>query len=155
MSNYGEALREIESIIAGAGEQALEGVVNYLNEKFPHYSWVGIYLLQSDELILGPWRGPGETEHTRIKLGQGVCGAAAATKMTEIIPDVSRDPRYLACFPSTKAEIVVPIIAGDRVWGEIDIDSDKLAAFSDEDQVFLEKVAARLAPLLKRRVIPR
>lgn len=149
MADYERALVEIERIIAQGGEEALEQVVTYLNEEFPHYSWVGIYLLQGDGLVLGPWRGLGATEHTRIKLGQGVCGAAAASRRTEIVPDVSRDKRYLACFPSTRSEIVVPIIESDRVLGEIDIDSDRLDAFSTEDKDFLEKVAARLAPLLR------
>ena len=143
------ALKEIEQIIARSGGQALEQVVKFLHGRFPHYSWVGIYLVQGDELVLGPWCGPQATEHTRIRLGQGICGAAAASGRTEVVPDVSRDERYLACFPSTKSEIVVPIVRGGRVLGEIDIDSDRLDAFTPEDQEFLEEVAARLAAVLR------
>lgn len=150
MVDYRAALEEIERIVAQPGEGALEQVVQYLNEKFSHYSWVGIYLLRGEELVLGPWRGPQATEHTRIKLGQGVCDAAVASKKTEIVPDVSRDERYLACFPSTKSEIVVPIMLRDRILGEIDIDSERLNAFTPGDKRFLEEVAARLAPLLAK-----
>jgi L-methionine (R)-S-oxide reductase len=92
--------------------------------------------------VLGPWRGPQATEHVRIPVGQGVCGAAAASGVTEIVDDVNADPRYLACFPSTRSEIVVPIAREGRVLGEIDIDSDRPAAFTDDDRVLLERVAA-------------
>lgn len=120
-------------------------VVAYLHDAVPHYSWVGIYWVEGGDLILGPWKGAEATDHTRIPIGTGVCGAAAASGQTEVVADVSRDPRYLACFPSTKSEIVVPIIKEGRVIGEIDIDSDRLAAFGPEDQRFLEEVAALIA----------
>jgi GAF domain-containing protein len=82
----------------------------------------------------------------RIPVGQGVCGAAAARGETEIVDDVNADPRYLACFPSTRSEIVVPIVHNGRVVGEIDIDSDQPAAFGAEDRELLERVAVLLAP---------
>jgi L-methionine (R)-S-oxide reductase len=119
--------------------------VDVLGE-FDHYSWVGIYLVEGDDLVLGPWQGPEATEHVRIPVGQGVCGAAAASGQTEIVDDVNADPRYLSCFPSTRSEIVVPIAYDGRVVGEIDIDSDRPAAFTEEDRVFLERVAELLAP---------
>lgn len=84
--------------------------------------------------------------HDRIP-GTGVCGAAVASGTTEIVSDVSKDTRYLACFPSTKSEIVVPIFRDGVVIGEIDIDSSDLNAFGDADQRFLERVAELLAPL--------
>jgi GAF domain-containing protein len=115
-----------------------------------HYSWVGIYLIDGDELVLGPWRGPQATEHTRIPIGEGVCGAAAASGVTEIVDDVNADPRYLACFPSTRSEIVVPIAHDGRVVGEIDIDSDRPAAFDDDDRAALERVAARISAAAAR-----
>ena len=105
-----------------------------LHDDFDHYSWVGIYLVEGDDLVLGPWKGPQATEHVRIPVGQGVCGAAAASGETEIVDDVNADPRYLACFPSTRSEIVVPIAHEGRVVGEIDIDSDRPAAFGDGRQ---------------------
>jgi L-methionine (R)-S-oxide reductase len=120
--------------------------VALLHERFEHYSWVGIYLVEGDDLVLGPWRGPEATEHVRIPVGQGICGAAAATGRTEIVDDVNADPRYLACFPSTRSEIVVPISFEGRVVGEIDIDSDKPAAFEEQDREFLERVATLISP---------
>ena len=80
-----------------------------------------------------------------IPLGRGICGAAAAEKATIIVDDVNTDPRYLACSLETKSEIVVPIMKGGEVLGEIDIDSDRLAAFGAADQKMLEAVAALLA----------
>jgi len=99
---------------------------------------------QGDELVLAAWDGPEATEHVRIPVGQGICGLAARTGETVVVGDVNADPRYLACFPQTRSEIVVPIHAGDDVLGEIDIDSDAADAFTDDDQHLLEKVAAML-----------
>lgn len=140
--DFGAALDEINHNLTQGGPAQ---VVKYLHEHFPHYSWVGIYWLQGKELILGPWSGPQATEHTRIPLGQGICGAAASSGRTEIVPDVNADPRYLACFTSTRSEIVVPIIREGKVVGEIDIDSERPSAFGSEDQQFLEEVAALIA----------
>ena len=135
-----ELLGEIER--AGS----LQEVVELLHDRIDHYSWIGIYLVEGDDLVLGPWKGPEATEHVRIPVGQGICGAAAASGETEIVDDVNADPRYLACFVSTRSEIVVPISHERRVVGEIDIDSDEPAAFSDEDRDFLERVAEVVAP---------
>jgi L-methionine (R)-S-oxide reductase len=125
----------------------LQTVVDLLHDRVEHYSWVGVYLVEGDDLVLGPWKGPEATEHVRIPVGQGVCGAAAASGQTEVVDDVNADPRYLACFPSTRSEIVVPISREGRVIGEIDIDSDQPAAFGDADRDFLERVAAVMAHL--------
>ena len=135
----------IEQIVERGGDVLTE-VVGTLHDDFEHYSWVGIYLVEGDDLVLGPWKGPEATEHVRIPVGQGVCGAAAASGETEIVDDVNADPRYLACFPSTRSEIVVPIAHEGRVVGEIDIDSDRPAAFADDDRVFLEHVAELIGP---------
>jgi L-methionine (R)-S-oxide reductase len=112
-----------------------------LHDRFEHYSWVGIYLVDGDDLVLGPWKGPQATEHVRIPIGRGICGAAAASGRTEIVDDVNADDRYLACFPSTRSEIVVPIVYEGRVVGEIDIDSERPEAFGPDDRKFLERVA--------------
>ncbi len=145
--DYGTALSEIGRIVAaGPRDSTVARVVEFLHREFPHYSWVGIYWVAGGDLVLGPWTGPQATGHTRIPIGTGVCGAAAASGRTEIVPDVSKDPRYLACFPSTRSEIVVPIVAGSEVVGEIDIDGKDLAAFGPADQRFLEAVAGLLAP---------
>jgi L-methionine (R)-S-oxide reductase len=130
----------------GRADDPLGAAVEALQEGFEHYSWVGIYVVDGDELVLGPWQGPEATEHVRIPVGQGICGAAAVSGLTEIVEDVNADPRYLACFPSTRSEIVVPIAHEGRVVGEIDIDSDRPAAFGDDDRAFLEHVAELIAP---------
>ena len=127
----------------------LDGVVDILKRRMSDYTWVGVYLLEGDELVLGPYRGK-PSPHTRIPLGRGICGAAATEKATIIVDDVNADPRYLACSIETKSEIVVPIMDGDRVLGEIDIDSDRAAAFTAADRELLERVAAMIAPKLWR-----
>jgi L-methionine (R)-S-oxide reductase len=124
--------------------RAMTRAVGTLKKTMPDYSWVGIYLLDGNELVLGPFEGK-PSPHTHIPLGRGICGAAAAEKATIIVDDVHADPRYLACSLDTKSEIVVPIMKGGEVLGEIDIDSDRPAAFGAADQQMLEAVAALLA----------
>jgi L-methionine (R)-S-oxide reductase len=140
------ALESIRDVLAQDKNGQL--AVDVLHDQFDHYSWVGVYIVSGDELVLGPWNGPEATEHTRIPVGQGICGAAAATGVTEIVDDVNADNRYLACFASTFSEIVVPVHREEQVIGEIDIDSDRPGAFGSDDQEFLEQVAALLAPIL-------
>ncbi len=136
---YAETLEEI----ARAGSVA--AAVRLLHDRLPHYSWVGFYRVEGDELVLGPWRGPQATEHVRIPVGVGVCGAAAASGATEVVDDVRADPRYLACFVSTRSEIVVPVLRDGRVVGELDVDSDRPAAFDARDRRLLEAVARLVA----------
>ena len=151
---HGDALNLIRSAIAEApgAEAAAQRAVELLHDRFAHYDWVGIYWLDSTgtELVLGPWTGPEATEHTRIPVGVGICGAAAASGKTEIVDDVSADPRYIACFSSTRSEIVVRIFADGQVAGEIGIDGTDLAAYDQTDAIFLEEIAALLAPLRPR-----
>jgi GAF domain-containing protein len=143
MSDYSGALEAIERILNRESEadEVLRRTVEVLHDRFEHYSWVGIYLVEGDDLVLGPWKGPDATLHVRIPIGEGICGAAAASGQTEIVADVGADERYLACFPSTRSEIVVPIVYEGRVVGEIDIDSDRPAAFGRDDRALLERVA--------------
>lgn len=129
---------------------AMDAAVQILKDRIVHYTWVGIYLIEGDELVLGPFRGK-PSPHTRIPLGRGICGAAATEKATIIVDDVNADPRYLACSIETKSEIVVPIMDGDRVLGEIDIDADRIAAFTSDDRELLERVAALIAATLRTR----
>jgi GAF domain-containing protein len=121
--------------------------VTTLQRERPQYNWVGIYLLEKDKLVLGPFVGK-PTPHTTIPLNKGICGAAVATGQTIIVDDVNSDPRYLACSLETRSEIVVPIIRAGRVLGEIDIDSNTPAAFTEGDRMLLERVAAILAQKL-------
>ena len=148
--DYFSAEMKIREIISKNKESILSEVVDALYNNFDHYSWVGIYVVKGDDLFLGPWRGPHATEHTKIPIGKGICGSAAATGKTEIIDDVNSDKRYLSCFITTKSEIVVPIIKDDKVIAEIDIDSDKINAFSKEDKDFLEKIADMLSKHIRQ-----
>jgi L-methionine (R)-S-oxide reductase len=145
---YRGALDAVERILnrGGDADEVLRRVVETLHDRCDHYSWVGIYLVEGSDLMLGPWKGPQATEHVRIPIGQGICGVAAASGQTEVVDDVNADPRYLACFPSTRSEIVVPIAYEGRVVGEIDIDSDEPAAFTVHDRKFLERVATLISP---------
>jgi GAF domain-containing protein len=146
--SHSGALEAIDRIVNRGGEadEVLRAVVDVLHDQFDDYSWVGIYLVEGDDLVLGPWKGPEATEHGRIPVGRGICGAAAATGRTEVVDDVNADPRYLSCFPSTRSEIVVPIAHEGRVVGEIDIDSDRPAAFGEDDRALLERVALLISP---------
>jgi GAF domain-containing protein len=140
---------EITAAITAAPNSAvaMDDTVRLLKERLPHYTWAGIYLLEGDELVLGPYLGK-PSPHTRIPLNRGIGGAAASEKATIIVDDVNSDPRYLACSIETRSEIVVPIMRGDRVLGEIDVDSDAVAAFGDTDRQLLETVAGALAKKL-------
>lgn len=141
-----KAISQIEAVLSRQNiESALEISVKILRQSFDHYDWVGIYLVKGEMLELAAYDGESETEHVRIPIGQGICGAAAREGHTILVPDVNKDPRYLACFASTRSEIVIPIFGKDTVLGEIDIDSDKPSAFDDEDQETLEGVARMLA----------
>jgi len=121
-----------------------EFCVSRMSENLPHYNWIGFYMLDRNEpgvLVLCPFRGA-PTEHVRIPVTEGICGAAVAQGNTIIINDVTSDPRYLACSLETKSEIVVPIRAGAEIVGEIDVDSHSRSAFGPDDRVFLEECAA-------------
>ena len=142
----------IRSAVAAApnATTAMRQVVQLLKDAMPHYTWVGIYLIDEDELVLGPFVGK-PSPHTRIALGAGICGAAATEKATIVVDDVDADPRYLACSVETRSEIVVPIMQGSEVLGEIDIDSDQPAAFGPADRALLERIAPLLAEALSDR----
>jgi GAF domain-containing protein len=118
-----------------------------LKARLPDYSWVGIYEVRDQELVLGPYLGR-PSPHTRIPLGRGICGAAATARQTIVVDDVNSDERYLACSLETKSEIVVPVMRDGEVLAEIDVDSDRRAAFGRKDRELLEAAAAILAEKL-------
>ncbi|MBL0060637.1 MAG: GAF domain-containing protein [bacterium] len=112
-----------------------------LRKAHTKYDWIGLYWVDGDRLVLGPWVGDQPTEHTRIPIAQGICGVAVREEQTIIVDDVHSDPRYLSCFTHTKSEIVVPIYADGLIVGEIDIDGKNVADFDASDQKFLEEIA--------------
>jgi L-methionine (R)-S-oxide reductase len=139
-------LTKIDSTLASPmAPSGLHAVVKLLNGGVPTYSWVGVYRLRSSELHLEAWSGPAPSQHQTVPLGRGICGFVAMAGRAEIVSDVSKDPRYLQCFLSTKSEIVVPILNSGKVVGEIDIDSDQLDSFSSVDREFLEAVGRKVA----------
>jgi len=141
------ALLQIDAVLGRLkGRAALAEVCRFLRSSFRHYRWVGVYRLDGGTLVLEAWDGPAATEHTRIPVGQGVCGRAARENRTVIVDDVRADPEYLACFVETRAEIVVPVHDGAAVLGEIDIDGTAVGAYDASDRQFLEEVARRLIP---------
>lgn len=144
-----DLLAEIDRAVADAPDAhaAMTRTVAILKAGMPLYTWVGIYLLEVEDLVLGPYLGK-PSPHTRIPLGRGICGAAATAKATIVVDDVNADPRYLACSIETQSEIVVPILRDGRVLGEIDIDSDRPAAFGARDRELLEATAVLLASRL-------
>jgi putative methionine-R-sulfoxide reductase with GAF domain len=146
--NRKEIVRQIKKFAESGKdrEEVLKETVRVLKENFDYYSWVGIYLLEGNELVLGPYLGK-PSPHTRIPLNRGICGAAASQGKSIIIPDVNADSRYLACSLETRSEIVVPIKKRDKIFGEIDIDSDKPDAFSREDQLLIEQLCSVLSEL--------
>jgi GAF domain-containing protein len=152
---FQEIVAEIRRFATAAKDFASleEFSVGLIADRLPYYNWVGFYMLDAagdDVLVLGPFRGA-PTEHVRIPVTQGVCGAAVAQGETVIVDDVSSDPRYLACSIETKSEIVVPIRVNGRIVGEIDIDSHDLRAFGPEDRSFLEQCAAIFGQFLEEQ----
>ncbi|MGH7493950.1 MAG: type II 3-dehydroquinate dehydratase [bacterium] len=141
----GQELRALLQAKPGV-DQVYRACVGMLKRDFPKYDWVGIYLVEGNELVVHNYLGA-PTPHARIAIGQGICGAAVAEAQTIVVPDVNADPRYLACSIETKSEIVVPI-QGQRMYGEIDIDSHTREAFWENDQKLLEEMARDLASFL-------
>lgn len=114
-----------------------------------HFDWVGVYLMDEENNRLWLHNYVGDpTEHALIEVGQGVCGIAVEKGENANVPDVSEVDGYLACSPDTQSELVVLIRAGDAVLGQIDIDSDRKAAFSEDDEHEVQLVADKLAEVL-------
>lgn len=113
------------------------------------YDWVGFYFinpLNSDELVLGAYMGE-PTEHVRIPLGKGICGRAAKEESTFVIQDVTQEQNYLSCNAKVKSEIVIPIFKDGKIFGELDIDSHTIAAFTQPHKNFLEEVVRGIEKL--------
>jgi L-methionine (R)-S-oxide reductase len=108
----------------------------------PHLNWAGFYRLMGDELVLGPFQG--KPACVRIRLGKGVCGTAATTRLTQVVPDVHAFPGHIACDPASRSEIVVPLVKDGTLLGVLDLDSPSPARFDEADRAGLEKLAAVL-----------
>jgi len=149
---FGRLMGEIRGIMADPGERGgkMAEVCQLLADRVPYYNWVGFYLVNPEkerELVLGPFVGD-PTEHVNIQFGEGICGQSAETKRIFVVQNVCEVTNYLSCSPKVQSEIVVPILRGGKILGELDIDSHMLAPFSAEDEEFLSGIACILADLL-------
>jgi L-methionine (R)-S-oxide reductase len=110
-----------------------------INHHLIDVNWVGFYMLRGDTLVVGPFQG--KPACTRIAIGRGVCGKVAQTLQTAVVDDVHAFPGHIACDASSRSEIVLPLISKNgKIWGVLDLDSPKVARFSDEDRIGLEMV---------------
>lgn len=146
MSGNKELLQEIQEIaLSAANAQSLmQQVCDRLHQTKSRYNWVGFYLVDQKDpsfLIVGPYTGS-FAPNVRIPLDKGLCGAAASTGRTVNVDDVSKDPRYFAGTDMVKSEIVVPIFAGKKLVGEMDVESYFQATFNPVERELVEGVAA-------------
>lgn len=148
MKTADEIVERIDQVVSSEAtrDEVLKHAVQVLKQERTGYDWVGIYLVEGDALVLHNYVGK-PTEHTRIPIGQGVCGAAVAEGANQVVGDVTKLDNYLACSLETRSEIVVLIRRGPQIFGQIDIDSDAVDAFGTED----ESLLSRIADLLARR----
>lgn len=138
--------RYIELLIEGETDWLanLANVAAAINEHVPGLNWAGFYLMRGDELVLGPFQG--RPACVRIAVGRGVCGTAAASQVSQVVPDVTVFPGHIACDARSRSEIVVPIVVDGRTVGVLDLDSDRLANFDIEDRRALETIVNDIRP---------
>lgn len=139
---YATLLPQIKALVEGESNRVanLANVAAALKQTFDFF-WVGFYLVEDGELVLGPFQGP--IACTRIRYGRGVCGTAWKEGKTLIVPDVDKFPGHIACSSASRSEIVVPIYNKEKeVVAVLDIDSDRLAEFDETDREWLERIVA-------------
>ena len=140
--------RELEKQLAALLHGERDLIANCANaaallwQTLPDLNWAGFYRLVNDQLVLGPFQG--KPACVRIALGKGVCGTAAATRKTVLVPDVEKFPGHIACDVASRSEIVVPLLRDGKLLGVLDLDSPKLNRFDAADQAGLENFARTL-----------
>ncbi|MEV0107636.1 GAF domain-containing protein [Nocardia sp. NPDC050799] len=110
-----------------------------LYHSLPEVNWAGFYFYDGRELVVGPFQG--KPACVRIALGAGVCGTAARTRRTQLVPDVHAYPGHIACDADSRSEIVVPLLGDGELVGVLDLDSPRVARFDEADRRGLESVA--------------
>jgi L-methionine (R)-S-oxide reductase len=137
--NYELVIKQLRALIEGEPSLIanLANASALLYQFLEHVNWVGFYLTEGDELVLGPFQGLPAC--VRIPFGKGVCGTAAKNRQTEVVPDVHLFPGHIACDAASQSEIVVPMIKDGNVIGVLDIDSPMKNRFDDIDRLYLEK----------------
>jgi L-methionine (R)-S-oxide reductase len=136
-------IKDEHDLIANAANAAA-----LIYHNLPEVNWAGFYFLKDEQLVLGPFQG--KPACTRIALGKGVCGTAAAQRKTIVVPDVKKFPGHIACDAASSSEIVVPLIKQEKLLGVLDIDSPALGRFNEQDQKGLE----RLGQIFMERINP-
>jgi len=119
------------------------------------YRWVGLYDVDRDKITIIGWSGPGAPAYLRFPASKGLSGSAVRTRTTVVVNDVTADPRYLTAFGSTRSEMIVPVLdpATGSAIGTIDVESEHVNAFKDEDRALVEQCALVSAPLFIGRVV--
>jgi GAF domain-containing protein len=147
---YTECYEAIVAIWGDEGGETLDDIAlmatinSVLSYRFPYYFWTGFYRVCGDRLAVGPYIGT--VGCLQIEFGRGVCGVAAERRETIVVPDVQQFPGHIACDPNSKSEIVVPVFDRDRTLiAVLDVDSDRLDAFDEDDRQGLERIVALFA----------
>jgi GAF domain-containing protein len=145
---YKTLIPQIKSLVEGEISLItnLAQICGALKYSIDGFFWVGFYLREGNELILGPFQGP--VACSRIKIPNGVCGASAQRRETIIVPDVNQFPGHIACSSLSKSEIVTPIFKNSAVAGVLDIDSDLYNNFDETDKKYLEEISAVVSELM-------
>jgi GAF domain-containing protein len=141
---YNQLAAQLSSLVAGERD-LIANAANFsalIFHSLPDLNWAGFYFVKGDELVLGPFQG--RPACVRIEMGKGVCGTAAAKRVTTIVPDVHEFPGHIACDSASNSEIVVPLIKGERLIGVLDLDSPVLGRFGHEDAIGLNRLVSVL-----------
>ena len=147
-----ELYRDLNAALDALTADEPDAIANMANaaallwQYLPDLNWAGFYRLVGDELVLGPFQG--KPACIRIAIGAGVCGAAAASRETQLVEDVHAFPGHIACDAASRSELVVPIVTDGRLIGVLDLDSPEPARFDREDAAGCEKLVALLASRL-------
>jgi GAF domain-containing protein len=138
---YADLLSQAKGLLHDEHDQ-VANAANFaalLYHSLPDVNWVGFYFMKGGELLVGPFQGKPACVH--IALGKGVCGTAAQTRKTQLVPDVDAFPGHIFCDGDSRSELVVPLVHKGEMLGVLDLDSPKLARFDTEDQQGLEALA--------------
>lgn len=143
-ADYAQLAQELEALLAGERDLIANAAntAALLYGSLPEVNWAGFYFLRGEELVVGPFQG--QPACVRIGLGKGVCGTAARERRTLVVADVHAFPGHIACDAASRAEIVVPLVAAQRLLGVLDVDSPRQGRFDAEDAAGLERLAQLL-----------
>jgi L-methionine (R)-S-oxide reductase len=145
---YAELARSAAALVEGERDPVanMANLAALIWLSVPNLNWAGFYRAIDDELVLGPFIG--KPACIRIPFGQGVCGTAAASGATQLVPDVHAFPGHIACDAASRSELVVPVVVGGRVRAVIDLDSPEASRFDEEDAAGIELIAEVAAQFL-------